>query len=117
MASDELASKAVANGEGEALFDPGLKKKKNKKIVDFDLDATESTDTKEPVEENLDEMFGGLKKKSKKKKAIPADLVSVFFTLSIHLSSHCRRTPQNLQLMEQPPKPVQRLHKQSRMVI
>lgn len=82
MASEEVTS--TFEKEEEPLFDPGLKKKKNKKIVDFDLDAADSNGAATAVaaEEattaggEADDMFEGLKKKSKKKKAIPMDLVS-----------------------------------------
>lgn len=88
MASEELTS--TVDKEEEPLFDPGLKKKKNKKIVDFDLDAADSNgaataavpaanaEEATTAGEGADDMFEGLKKKSKKKKAIPMDLVSVF---------------------------------------
>lgn len=91
MASEEVASTAVVN-EGEPLFDPGLKKKKNKKVIDFDLDAVDTNGAapvaavpsnaqegaaEEPAAAEAEDMFDGLKKKSKKKKAIPMDLVGI----------------------------------------
>lgn len=87
MASEEVPSTTV-NNEEEPLFDPGLKKKKNKKVIDFDLDAldtngaadatpTEAQESAPPAAAEADDMFDGLKKKSKKKKAIPMDLVSL----------------------------------------
>lgn len=84
MASEEVANQS-ANGADEPLFDVSLKKKSKKKVVDFDLDGGDanggaSADAAVPAtaaaaegEENLDDMFGALKKK-KKKKAIPMDL-------------------------------------------
>jgi len=87
MASEEVASTAI-NNEQEPLFDPGLKKKKNKKVIDFDLDAVDTNgaagtpsdaqeSAAEPAAAEADDMFDGLKKKSKKKKAIPMDLVGI----------------------------------------
>jgi hypothetical protein len=89
MASEEVPSTTV-NNEEEPLFDPALKKKRNKKVIDFDLDAldtngaadatpTEAQESAPPAaaEAEADDMFDGLKKKSKKKKAIPMDLVSL----------------------------------------
>lgn len=77
----------MADTQEEPLFDPSLKKKKgSKKTVDFSgLDdepasapaAAEGSSTDAtpadaaPAE---DDMFGGLKKKKKSKKAIPMDL-------------------------------------------
>lgn len=94
MASEEPVSNAAAHGAeaDDAMFDMSLKKKKNKKTINFDLDdggagqetalahesAAASADAAAHAapaeEENLDDMFGGLKKKSKKKKAVPMDL-------------------------------------------
>ena len=85
MAAEDPTLSKMSN-EDEPLFDPGLKKKKNKKTIDFDLEepkaeangATSQADAGPDEAEGADEdMFGGLKKKSKKKKAIPMDLVSV----------------------------------------
>lgn len=83
MASADVTDAPTAE---EPLFDPGLKKKKNKKIVDFDvLDGAGAGDENgaeaapaggEAAEENPEDLFGGLKKKSKKKKSVPMDLVS-----------------------------------------
>ncbi|PWN90555.1 hypothetical protein FA10DRAFT_267007 [Acaromyces ingoldii] len=81
MASADVTDAPTAE---EPLFDPGLKKKKNKKIVDFDvLDGAGAGDENgaeaapaggEAAEENPEDLFGGLKKKSKKKKSVPMDL-------------------------------------------
>jgi hypothetical protein len=83
MASEDTTSTTAINKEEEPLFDPGLKKKKNKKLVDFDLEgeangatASQPAEGEEPTPAGGDDMFDGMKKKSKKKKAIPMDLVS-----------------------------------------
>ncbi|UZJ52597.1 hypothetical protein CBS101457_001917 [Exobasidium rhododendri] len=81
MASEDTTPLEASAKEEEPLFDPGLKKKKNKKLVDFDLEADSAgaTSTQDAVVDDAapadgDDMFDGMKKKSKKKKAIPMDL-------------------------------------------
>lgn len=106
MASEELTNAPTAE---EPLFEPGLKKKKNKKIVDFDVlegagagdengaEAATAAAGGEATEENPEDLFGGLKKKSKKKKAMPMDLVSLWRSfkmqdpIPIH-AHHCSLT-------------------------
>ena len=61
----ELESQTPTQDQNDLGFDAGLKKKKKKKAVNFD--DVENVEQQPESKDEGDEMFSGLKKKSKKK--------------------------------------------------